>query len=240
VTHPDSGVEPAAGAGPTALLLDVGYVIIEISWPAVEAYAAVAGTRLNGAGSDDPRWLEHVAGRMSPDEYWDEAARSLGLDGMLPLFRVLVDTVPDELFDPAAVALMQDVRAAAGRRLGILSNDAYSFIGRGFFDQRPEFAGLDAFVDATEVGFRKPAAEAYLAAADALATPPEGIVFLDDTPECVEGALRVGMLGILVDPFDRTTAFAQARDLLGLAPGAGRSPGPGGGAGGAGPAHPRR
>jgi len=32
----------------------------------------------------------------------------------------------------------------------------------------------------------------------------------------VEGARRVGMLGILVDPFDRAPAFDRARELLGL------------------------
>jgi FMN phosphatase YigB (HAD superfamily) len=42
-------------------------------------------------------------------------------------------------------------------------------------------------------------------------------VFLDDTPECVEGARRVGMVGIEVDPFDRGPAFERARALLGLA-----------------------
>jgi putative hydrolase of the HAD superfamily len=98
----------------------------------------------------------------------------------------------------------------------VLSNDAYSFLGNEFFAGRPELAALDAFVDSTEVGARKPAPEAYLAAAAALAVAPEGIVFLDDTPECVEGARRVGMVGIHVDPFDRTPAFARARRLLRL------------------------
>src|SRR4030095_824842 len=110
---------------------------------------------------------------------------------------------------------MRDARQA-GRRVGVLSNEAYTFIGRDFFAGRPEFADLDAFVDATEVGARKPAPEAYLAAADALAVVPQGIVFLDDTPECVEGAHRLGMHGILFDPSARTPAFDRARALLDL------------------------
>jgi putative hydrolase of the HAD superfamily len=131
------------------------------------------------------------------------------------LFRALIEVVPDELFDRDAVALMRDARAA-GHRVGVLSNDAYAFIGYEFFAGRPEFAELDAFVDSTDVGARKPAPEAYLAAAEALAVAPGDIVFLDDTPGCVEGARRVGMVGILVDPFDRGPAFDQARQLLGL------------------------
>ena len=55
-------------------------------------------------------------------------------------------------------------------------------------------------------------------AAAALGVQPGEVVFLDDTPECVDGAERVGMAAILVDPFDKTPAFDRARELLGLPP----------------------
>jgi putative hydrolase of the HAD superfamily len=199
--------------------LDVGYVIIDLSWPALNAYDAATGTKVPGRDPFEPegdaQWQEHLAGTITADQYWDQVARSRGLDGLTGLFRALAEVVPDELFDRGAVALMRDA-SAAGRRVGVLSNDAYSFIGKEFFAGRSEFAELDAFVDSTELGVRKPAPEAYLAAAEALASAPDSIVFLDDTPECVEGAGRVGMVGILVDPFDRTPAFDRARELLGL------------------------
>lgn len=204
-----------------ALLLDIGFVIIDVTWAAVDAYEQATGTGPRGREpverEGDARWRAHRAGEISADRYWGDVARSRGFDGMTGLFRALVEVVPDDLFDPAAVALMRDAREAP-RRVGVLSNDAYTFIGRDFFAGRPEFAELDAFVDSTEVGARKPAPETYLAAADALAVVPQGVVFLDDTPACVEGARRVGMHGILVDPFDRTPAFAEARELLGLTP----------------------
>ena len=76
----------------------------------------------------------------------------------------------------------------------------------------------DVFVDSTDVGARKPDPAAYLAAAEALAVPPERIVFLDDTPACVRGADAVGMVGVGVDPFDPGPAFERARKLLGLDP----------------------
>ena len=46
----------------------------------------------------------------------------------------------------------------AGKRVGVLSNDAYSINDPEFFAARPEFSDLDAFVDSTDVGVRKPAA----------------------------------------------------------------------------------
>lgn len=202
-----------------ALLLDVGHVIIDISWRVLDAYDAVTATtepgRHRSRPETDARWRQHVAGTITAERYWDQVARARGLDGLTGLFRALAGVVPGELFDPDAVELMRDARTA-GLRVGVLTNDAYSFLGNDFFAGRPELAALDAFVDATEIGARKPEPQAYLAAAAALAVAPEGIVFLDDTPECVEGARRVGMIGIHVDPFDRTPAFDQARRLLRL------------------------
>src|SRR4029453_11321585 len=172
-----------------ALLLDIGFVIIDVTWAAVRAYEKATGTGPPGhepvAREGDARWRAHLAGAITAERYWGEVAQSWGFDGMTGLFRALAEVVPDELFDPSAVALMRDAREAR-RRVGVLSNEAYTFIGRDFFPGRPEFPELDAFVDATEVGARKPAPEAYLAAADALAVVPQGVVFLDDTPEGID------------------------------------------------------
>jgi putative hydrolase of the HAD superfamily len=170
---------------PRALLLDVGKVILDITAPAVDAFAATS---------------EKTA-RDFPDEF--------------AFFRAVAEVAVDLMIDQDAVALMRDARAA-GRRVGVLSNDAYSVMGREFFAVRPEFAGLDAFVDALEIGVRKPELAAYQRAAEALGVPPDQIVFLDDTPECVEGGRAAGMHVIPVDPTDRKAAFDQAREALEL------------------------
>jgi putative hydrolase of the HAD superfamily len=168
-----------------ALLLDVGKVILDITPPAVDAFAAVS----------------------------DKTARDF--EDELAFFRAVADVAIDLMIDQEAVALMRDARAA-GVRVGVLTNDAYSIMGKEFFANRPEFAELDAFVDAVDVGVRKPEPEAYLRAAEALGVTPEAVVFLDDTPECVEGARAVGMHAIQVDPADHKPAFDQAREALGM------------------------
>jgi len=176
-----------------ALLLDIGDVILDPR-RAISAFVP-AGTPLDGD--------------------WEAVARGAGYDGWRSLFRAMSARFADELFDPDALALV-DAARAAGHRVGTLSNDAYTIQGPEFFAERPEFAAMDALVDATDVGARKPEPAAYLAAAAALGVAPSEIVFLDDTPECVDGARAVGMAAILVDPLDRRTAFAEARRLLGL------------------------
>jgi len=96
---------------PRALLLDVGKVILDVTAPAVDAFAATS---------------DKTAG-----DFEDEFA----------FFRAVADVAVDLMIDQDAVALMRDARAA-GRRVGVLSNDAYSVMGREFFATRPEFAGL--------------------------------------------------------------------------------------------------
>ena len=201
-----------------ALLMDVGFVILGISWEAIAAHDRATGSAIGGSSDDiGPHSLPPPGSGSSAEQYWSVVGNAAGLDGSRELMLRLAETVPELMFDPAALSLMDDARRA-GCRVGILSNDAYGFMGRAFFEERPEFTLAHVFVDSTDVGARKPDPAAYLAAADALAVPPERIVFLDDTPACVDGADAVGMVGIAVDPFDRQPAFDQARELLGLEP----------------------
>jgi HAD superfamily hydrolase (TIGR01509 family) len=103
-------------------------------------------------------------------------------------------------------------------KVGVLTNDGVGIAGPDFFDSIPEFRALDAFVDARAGGTAKPDPEPYLRAAGELGVEPDRIVFLDDAQACVEGAERVGMTGIKVDPLDKRPAFARTRSLLGLSP----------------------
>ena len=163
----------------------------------------------------DDRWQTETSGDPVGDRYWDEVGRLAGLDGIVGMFRAFGEVVPDAMFDPDAVALMDDARAA-GLPVGILTNHAHMILGREWFAARPEFAGLAAFIDAAEAGVPKPDPRSYLLAAEALGVTVDDVVFLDDTPACTEGAAAVGMIGILVDPRDRGPAFDRARRLLGL------------------------
>jgi putative hydrolase of the HAD superfamily len=203
------------------LLLDIGDVIVSVPWQAFDRLEAETGRKVPGRGpldpEGDPWWQERMAGTISGEEYWNRQASAAGFENWHALFRKMSEVAPDEQFDQDAVALLREARAAR-RRVGVLSNDAYLINGPEYFASRPEFQDLDAFVDATALGVRKPAAGAYLGAADAMGLPPERIVFLDDTPACVDGARAVGMAGVHVDPLDKAPAFQRARELLGLVP----------------------
>ena len=108
------------------------------------------------------------------------------------MHRDIAAAAPERFSDPEAVALMNDARDA-GFMVAVLTNDGVGIAGKEFFDSRPEFKALDAFVDAREFDQPKPLAESYLRTARVLGVDPSEIVFLDNTPACVEGARDVGM-----------------------------------------------
>ena len=112
---------------------------------------------------------------------------------------------------------MNDARDA-GFKVAVLTNDGVEIAGKAFFDSRPEFQSLDAFVDAREFDQPKPLAESYLRTARILGVDPAEVVFLDNATACVEGARDVGMTGVLVDPADKRPAFDLTRQLLRIDP----------------------
>ena len=100
------------------------------------------------------------------------------------------------------------MRAPPATRSGVLTNDGVGINGTDFFAGIPEFQALDAFVDARAGGSAKPDPEPYLRAADELDVEPARVVFLDDTQACIDGAERVGMTAVRVNPIDKRPAFA--------------------------------
>ena len=204
-----------------ALLFDVGDVLLESNWGVLDRFEAVTGRTVPGRGpldpDSDPDWHRHLGGQLSLDAYWDVKARAAGFAERRQLWGALSVALGGDVFAPDALALVAEARAA-GVATGILSNDLVASAGRAWVDTRPELAGFDVLVDATELGVRKPHPAPYLAAIEGFGLPAEAIVFLDDTPVCIEGARAVGMIAVHVDPTRRAVAFDLARRLVGLAP----------------------
>lgn len=146
-----------------------------------------------------PRSAE--AERVFMTGFWDSLCERWSFD----------DSVRDRLrgFDyTRAIRPFADARPALlaararGLRVGVLSNFPLATIEASL-----GAAGLADLVDvalaAPVIGAAKPAAAAYLCALDALGVAPGECVFVDDEPECVEGARAVGIRAYLLD---RSTA----------------------------------
>jgi putative hydrolase of the HAD superfamily len=204
-----------------ALLLDVGDVITAPVWQQLDELEPIIGRTIVGRGpldpDNDPCWAAYATGEITFAQYWVEFARLNEFDDWRQLFRLLAVELPHRFGDPLAYELMAEARDA-GYKVGVLTNDGVGIAGPDFFAGIPEFQALDAFVDARATGTAKPDPEPYLRAAKALDVETDRVVFLDDAQVCVDGAERVGMTAVLVDPVDKVPAFARTRSLLGLSP----------------------
>jgi putative hydrolase of the HAD superfamily len=204
-----------------ALLFDVGDVLMESNWVVIDELERRTGRRFTGRGAvdpaGDPAWQRCLSGEIGIDEYWDQLAQSGGYQDRITLWRAMSVELGGGVFAADALAFVDEARAA-GIPVGILSNDLYRSATREWVASRPEFERFDVLVDCTEFGERKPAPGPYLKAAADFGMAPEDIVFLDDTPYCIEGARAVGMLAVPIDPLARSNGFDLARRLVGLLP----------------------
>jgi len=210
-----------------ALLLDLGGTVFVSGLerlallPSYDAALSGIAARRGPVGPEpDPLWDALLRGELTERAYWqarsDEVGAALGRPGWpITEFMHLLYGLQAEVLRPAAGALVADARAA-GRRVGVLTNDLRAFHGETAMAEHPVLAGMDALVDASVTGILKPDPRAYALAADALGTPASEIVFVDDMPANVEGARAAGMTALLLDLTDPAEAFDRARKDLGL------------------------
>src|SRR4051812_49757713 len=78
---------------PSALLFDVGDVLMESNWVVMEELERRTGRSFSGRGAldpaGDPAWRRCVAGEIGMDEYWDQLARSGGYADRITLWRAI-------------------------------------------------------------------------------------------------------------------------------------------------------
>jgi len=96
----------------------------------------------------------------------------------------------------SALAFIRELRSGGAYKTGLLTN-----VGKDWLEdflpavERTEL--FDAEVISSEVGMLKPQPEIYELVAEQLGCEPSECVMIDDLPPNVEGAIRVGMQGIV-------------------------------------------
>lgn len=165
----------------------------------------------------DPLWRELRSGMMSEPEYWAiraaEFAMVTGRSGVRAMMRELFAGGEDEVVRSEAVAAVRAARTL-GCRVGVLSNDLTQFHDAEWLAGIQVLTELDAVVDATRLGVRKPDPAAYRAALDVLGVTAPETVFVDDQPVNVDGAGAIGLLAVLFDVIRPAESYAQVLALL--------------------------
>ncbi len=213
----------------SALLLDVGVVLLKSAWELADDFERVHGLpprtipgRGPFDGEADPLWQRHLAGELTERDYWlgnaEEAVRrGAPLNGQPHLMRAIFQHPALEVARPGAVALLERARRV-GLRTAIFSNELMDFQGREWVEAQDWFKLFDVVWDASEQGVRKPDPAAYEGVIAEVGLPAGSLVFVDDNPRYVDAADRAGMRAELLDVLDPDAAFAAAARHLGLPP----------------------
>lgn len=209
------------------LLLDFGGVISVTLFERHRLSEKLLGLpegTLTWRGPFDPQgdglWRDMLADRISEREYWAVRARETGARvgedwDMLAMIRRTMGDDPNLHVRPEARDFVY-LAKAAGRRVGILSNELELFYGADAMAKLDILKLMDSLVDATHTQILKPDPRAYELGCAALGLAPENVVFVDDQERNVEGAKQAGLTAIHFDVANPSASFAEAAEALEL------------------------
>jgi HAD superfamily hydrolase (TIGR01509 family) len=150
-------------------------------------------------------------GAISPGEFYRRVARAVGSGiGEAEFYAIYNDIFR---LNPPALDVLRKQKAA-GKTLLLLSNTDVRRFGH-IREMYPEILIFDDYVLSFELGMVKPEPGIYLEAARRARCRLEECVFIDDMPENVEAAIKLGMAGIVYAP---QTDLAAELEKLGLRP----------------------
>lgn len=182
-----------------ALLFDLGNVVVRIDFDRVCArWAQLAHVP-----------VEHVRSRFDHgDAYQRHERGEIGIAGYCEALRKDLGVSLDDdalidgwqrVFVEAIEPTVQVLRGLHGRvPLYLFSNTNAAH--HAFWRERyaAALAPFDRVFVSSELGARKPERAAFERVAAAIATPPQRILFFDDTAANIQGAREVGMPAVLV------------------------------------------
>ena len=158
--------------------------------------------------STDPEYVRWQAGEINEREYWSVRSAPYGLD-IKGLMRHFYEPAGDYLVREGMVELITRHRAA-GRGVGVLTNDMNAFHGPQWKESISVIRQFDFIVDGSITGYLKPDPRAFLLALEAFGNPdPADVVFVDDQQINLRGAEAVGMVAVYFDPTDPAASFGR-------------------------------
>ena len=198
----------------SAVIFDLGRVLID--WDITQSIWDLIREEVGPTGDPGPRrqkwerlYAELATGRMTPEEFYRTLKKQVAMQVDYGQF------VKSwcEIFFP--MQGMEELFAEVEKRVavGLLSDTdpihwdylppLYPFLNR---IKKPTLS--------FEIGWMKPAPEAYLAAARDVGFPPEQCFFTDDKPENIEGARRAGMDAELFTSAEELRRQLESRGII--------------------------
>jgi putative hydrolase of the HAD superfamily len=198
------------------LLLDFGGPVLLTPFELAEKAAETLGPwswRGPFDTSTDPEYVSWQAGQITEREYWSIRGEPYGLD-LHGLMRHFYEPAGDYLVRPQMTDLITRQRAA-GRVIGMLTNDMDAFHGPDWKNGISVIGQFDFIVDGSITGYLKPDPRAFRLALEAFGRPdPADVVFVDDQEINLRGAQAVGLTTVHFDPTDPARSFERIETAL--------------------------
>jgi putative hydrolase of the HAD superfamily len=194
------------------LLVDFGGVVIRTPFEMLHRVGSPAWFGPFDPAAD-PMWESLQRGEVTERAYWDARAREVfpgSPDPVRDLMGVLFAPPASEVRRPEVTALLAGVDRPA-----VLTNDLGRFHGPEWLEEMEAHNLFDPLIDLSHTGLLKPAAEAYLRALELLDELPSRVVFVDDQPYNVAGALEMGLVGVWFDVTDPSGSVGRVQAALG-------------------------
>ena len=184
---------------PEALLFDLGGVVFTLEWERMFASwsrrAGVPVAKLRARFCFDAPYERHERGEIDARAYFAALRQSLGIEltdaqfaeGWGAIFTAEI---------AETVALLRSLRGKLPLYAFSNSNPAHARVWRDRFAMG--LSVFDRIFVSCELGARKPEREAFEAISRATGVPLERMLFFDDTPSNVDGALAAGLPAVLV------------------------------------------
>lgn len=200
------------------VLFDLGRVLVDIDFDRCFAHWAAAAdveaTDLRRRFRVDARFAAHERGELECDDFFAGLARDLdiGLDARAMRAGWNAIFGPPHADLPALLAAL-----ARHRPLYVLSNTNAAHAAVWRRSHAALLAPMRAVFTSHELGQRKPEAAVFETVAARIGVAPQRIHFLDDGPENLAGAARVGMSTQRIDDPGETAGLLR-RTLASLGP----------------------
>jgi putative hydrolase of the HAD superfamily len=190
----------------TTFFVDVGGVLLTNGWDHLARKRAAKHFELNWPEMDERHRLvfeTHEEGKMSFDEYLGWVV----FHDKRPFTR---NQFRDFMFAqskpfPKMLGLIAELKAQHGLKVVVLSNESREVNAHRIRTFKLDQLA-DAFISSCFVGMRKPDIQIFRLALDLAQTPPERVIFLDNTAMFVEIAERLGMRGVHHVDYESTRA----------------------------------
>jgi FMN phosphatase YigB (HAD superfamily) len=200
---------------PKAVIFDLGKVLVHFDWSIaarrMSARCDLSPEQLLTVFDYSPLVVDYELGRLSNEQFFDEAVRLTGFRGDFAEFGQLFGEIFTEMADMTGMH-------AELRRRGVptfIFSNTNDFAVQSIRATFPFFANFDGYVLSYEHGSMKPSAPIYEVVERMSGCRGPELLYIDDRLENVEAGRARGWQVILQEEPEKTIAAVRATGLLG-------------------------